>query len=186
MASKRIRISESGLKSIIRESVEEALRLRKNDKSTFSTDNPDTYWNRVVKDQDNNEKIQRAYFGYGRDAEDLSDLVDKRSRGEEANLKPIFNSMRFPDNGRSKDTYENDDNLDALADKCGWDREEFANDRYLNNAYDENPEGTENIWDDERGYDDESIEDEEETYPISEARMSRIIRESIRKVIRGR
>ena len=139
----------------IRENADEK-RLRPRKNNVFSTDDPNSL-SRVK-----NLKQDYDPFLYGLDPEieknkkDLSGLIAARSRGEESSL-PLPH------------------NYEADIDDSYFDGEKAKEREYSNNAYDRNPEDTENMWVPE--YPDDEEDD------LYESRLGNIIREAMRKTL---
>ena len=142
------------------------LRPRKDKGSVFSTD-----------DSNSIERIRglkQTYdpYLYGDDAElarnkeTMASLISRRAAGEEANLPR--NKWRWRGN--------------AMADET---EKEFGDKLYLNKMYGENPEGTENLYDDEVGYEEpeEIYEAKKATIKLTESQLHNFISESVKKVL---
>lgn len=161
MKTNTIKLSESALRQLVAESVKksinEALRMRKNTADYFSTDDPES----IKKIKGLKQSYDPYLFGTDTELEhnkkELTDLISDRAAGKEHNLpRPKW---RWGGNRMADET-----------------KEDFDNALYLNKAYSENPEGTENLYGDEAGY--------EEPDEINEAHLRKIVAESVKGVIK--
>lgn len=153
-----------------RNSVNEALRMRKNTADYFSTDDPES----IKKIKGLKQNYDPYLFGPDAELEhnkkELTDLISDRAAGKEHNLpRPKW---RWGGNRMDSET-----------------KEDFDNALYLNKAYSENPEGTENLYTDEPGYEEpEEINEIEnrknsQAVKLSESKLQKIISESVKMVL---
>ena len=126
----------------IRENTDESLRPRKN--RVFSTDDPNSISRIRGLKQDYDPFLYGEDEELAKNKETLSNLISDRANGKE-NVLPR-GKYRFVNNT-----------------KDGESEEEFNDELYNNKMYGENPEGVENMFDDEPGYN--------EPYEVNESRF---------------
>lgn len=140
----------------IRENTDESLRPRKN--RVFSTDDPNSISRIRGLKQDYDPFLYGEDEELAKNKETLSNLISDRANGKE-NMLPR-DKARFI-------------TTDMYADES---EKEYKDRLYDNDMYYRNPEGTENMFDDEPGYN--------EPYEVNESRLKDLVMETAKKVLK--
>lgn len=166
---RQIKLTESEIKEMVRNTIKEHFGLDSAiKKGVWSSDDPEAAAD--MKKSEDVDNQYRDWYGGTRD-NFFSDMMFKRANGEDSELP------RRKGYGMGRDTRAEDERM----------RELYRDEEEEGKRYDENPEGTENIWDDE--YEPEEIEEPYEMYEgkqikLNESQLREFISYSVARILK--
>lgn len=164
MAKRQIKISESAIKELVRNTIRESFGVDKAiEKGVWSSDDPEAADD--IKKIEDDDRFQASWFGYNDPGNEMSDLMYKRAKGEDSELP------REKGYGMGLNTKAEDERM----------RELFGDEEKEGKMYDENPEGEENLYFGDP--DLEEKEDEDDIAGISEGRQIKLNESQLREFI---